>query len=198
MVNGTSAELTEFSRKVEGMQVKDLLIQFIKESAINPLKIRKELSVGKELIELLVSREYSSYDVPHGNNEPVLLAPGFLAGDWSLSVLKGWLNGIEYDANTAGVLSNVLSTDKMLDILARKLDELNERTNQKVTGIGHSRGGMLMKLLGDRYPDKMDHVITLGSPLSWPFGINPEFASTLLPVALLRCWHRIQSRSATL
>ncbi len=172
--------------KVEGMQVKDLLIQLIKESTSNPPGIRRELSVGKELIELLVSRAYGGYGVPHGNNEPILLAPGFLAGDWSLSVLKGWLNKIKYDANTAGVLSNVMSTDQMLDILARKLNELNEKTNQKVTGIGHSRGGMLMKLLGDRYPDKMDHVITLGSPLSWPFGINPEFTPALLPVAIMQ------------
>ena len=33
-------------------------------------------------------------DVPHGDGAPVLLVPGFLAGDATLAVMHGWLRRI--------------------------------------------------------------------------------------------------------
>src|SRR3954453_12376971 len=34
---------------------------------------------------------FYGFGVPHGNGQPVLLIPGFLAADASLSVVGGWL-----------------------------------------------------------------------------------------------------------
>ena len=39
--------------------------------------------------------------------------------------------------------------------------------------IGHSRGGVLAKVLSHRKPDLVEQVITLGSPLNDPFDVHP-------------------------
>lgn len=47
---------------------------------------------------LLREPVFHGSEVPRGNGEPILLILGFLAGDWSLKVLTGWLKRIGYRA----------------------------------------------------------------------------------------------------
>ena len=42
-----------------------------------------------------------------GRGRPVLLIPGFLAGDGSLSMMAGWLKRAGYRPSRAGIASNV-------------------------------------------------------------------------------------------
>ena len=44
-----------------------------------------------ELARLLVDPVYRGEDVRRGDGAPVVLIPGFLAGDVSLAVMRGWL-----------------------------------------------------------------------------------------------------------
>ena len=49
-----------------------------------------------ELARLLVDPVLRGHDVPRGDGRPVLLMPGFLAGDQTLLVLATWLRTLGY------------------------------------------------------------------------------------------------------
>src|SRR5260370_12828290 len=61
----------------------------------------------------------------------------------------------------------------MLRPLLEALQQLQHRTGARVALVGHSRGGVLAKVLSHRNPELVEQVITLGSPLNDPFDIHP-------------------------
>jgi len=104
--------------------------------------------------------------VPRGDGRPVLLIPGFLSGDWHLRVMEGWLTRIGYRSYLSGILFNILHSERMLAGLRRKVAEIQKETGSRVSVVGHSRGGLLAKVLAQRRPQSIEQVITLGSPLA--------------------------------
>jgi pimeloyl-ACP methyl ester carboxylesterase len=103
----------------------------------------------------------------------VLLIPGFLAGDWTLRLQYDWLRRVGYRPRLAGVAFNVRYSEVMLRPLVEALVALHRKTASRVTLIGHSRGGVLAKVLSHRKPDLVEQVIALGSPLNDPFDVHP-------------------------
>lgn len=126
-----------------------------------------------ESLKLIRDPVFRGVDVPSGLRRPVLLIPGFLAGDWTLRTLFDWLKRVEYRPRMAGVAFNVTYSEVMLRPLIDALAELNHKTGARVSVVGHSRGGVLAKVLAHRKPDLVEQVITLGSPLGDPFDIHP-------------------------
>ena len=131
-----------------------------------------ELRWQAELARLLVDPVFAGRGVPRGDGGPVLLLPGFLAGDVSLSVMAGWLRRIGHDAYGAGITINVDCSDRAVDRLERVLLRLHLRTGRPVALVGHSRGGHFAKALAHRYPDGVRAVVSLGSGLDQPFDIS--------------------------
>ena len=78
--------------------------------------------------------------MPHGDGAPVLLMPGFLAGDSSLVVLRAWLERIGYAPFLSGILMNVDCSDRALRRLDARLEEVHANAGRPVALIGHSRG----------------------------------------------------------
>jgi pimeloyl-ACP methyl ester carboxylesterase len=111
--------------------------------------------------------------VAPGRGRGVLLIPGFLAGDWSLLTLSGWLRRCGYRPEQPGIGINVDYSDMLLRSLEKRLLEVHRATRKPVALVGHSRGGILAKVLGDRRPQAVARVITLGSPLANPFEVHP-------------------------
>jgi hypothetical protein len=72
-----------------------------------------------------------------------------------------------------GVAFNVMYSEVMLRPLIDVLQQLHRRTGAPVALVGHSRGGVLAKVLSHRKPELVEQVITLGSPLGNPFDIHP-------------------------
>jgi pimeloyl-ACP methyl ester carboxylesterase len=104
--------------------------------------------------------------VPRGDGRPVLLVPGFLSGDWSLTVLSNWLERIGYKPQLSGILFNVQDSESLLAGLRRRLAKIESAAGSRVSLIGHSRGGLLAKVLSQRRPQSVEQVITLGAPLA--------------------------------
>jgi pimeloyl-ACP methyl ester carboxylesterase len=125
----------------------------------DPLAIR-------EFSALLRDPVFRGRGVPHGDGRPVLLIPGFLAGDWTMRVMHSWLGRIGYQSNLSGILLNVQHSERLLSGLARKVAEIKKQTGSRVSLIGHSRGGLLAKVLSQRRPEGVEQVIALGSPLA--------------------------------
>ena len=120
----------------------------------------------RELAALPRDPVFRGRGVRHGDGRSVLLVPGFLSGDWSLTVMQGWLERIGYKPYMSGINLNVRASEHVLAGLRRRLAEVQATDPSRVTIIGHSRGGLLGKVLAQRRPDAVERVITLGSPLA--------------------------------
>lgn len=121
--------------------------------------------MGAEALSLLTSPLFRGHEVPRGAGRPVLLIPGFMAGDNSLAVLNGWLRRQGFRVHGSGITRNVECSEKALGRLSARVQELSDRYEHPVAVIGHSRGGTYGRVLAVRHPELVDHVITLGSPL---------------------------------
>jgi triacylglycerol lipase len=131
-----------------------------------------ELRWQLQLARLLVDPVYRGDGIPHGDGAPVVLIPGFLAGDGSLRVMRGWLRRIGYRAYASGILMNVDCSDRAVDALERRLERITAQTGRRAALLGHSRGGHFAKALGCRRPDLVASVISMGAGLDTPFDIS--------------------------
>lgn len=129
--------------------------------------------VAGEYVALIRDPVFRGDGVPRGRERGVLLIPGFLAGDWSLLTMRGWLRRVGYRPELPGFRFNVDYSEMLLESLGRRLAAARSATGKRVAIVGHSRGGILAKVLADRHPDLVSGVVTLGSPLGDPFEIHP-------------------------
>ena len=126
-----------------------------------------------EYLRLIRDPVFRGVEVPPGLGRPVLLIPGFLAGDWTLRTPFQWLRRAGYRPRMTGVTFNVMYSEVMLRPLIDSLAALSRKTGSRVSLVGHSRGGVLAKVLAHRKPELVEQVITLGSPLQDPFDVHP-------------------------
>jgi pimeloyl-ACP methyl ester carboxylesterase len=113
--------------------------------------------------------------------QPILLIPGFMAGDASLTALAGWLRRRGHRVRTSGIRLNVGCAGRELDRLGAVLDAFDEPT----VVIGQSRGGTLARALAARHPDQVAAVMTLGSPVLDQLAVSPSVLRTVRSVAFL-------------
>ena len=119
----------------------------------------------RELSALLRDPVFRGRGIPRGDGRPVLLLPGFLSVDWSLRMMHAWLGRIGYRSHLSGILLNVHHSERILSDLKRRLREISDQGG-RVSIIGHSRGGLLGKVLAQRSADRVEQVIALGAPLA--------------------------------
>ena len=105
--------------------------------------------------------------LPQGDGHPVLVLPGFLAGDRSTGPMRGLLKKLGYYAHGWKLgrndQFNLVREQAMFD----RLEEVYENSGgQKVTIIGWSLGGVFARELAKMFPDYVRQVISLGSPLT--------------------------------
>ncbi len=139
-----------------------------------------------ELARLLVDPVFRGEGVPRGDGAPVVLIPGFLAGDSSLAVMRSWLGRMGYDARGSGIVSNVDCADRAVNSLERRVEAISDRTGRSVGLIGHSRGAHFVKALSNRRPELISSAISLGAGLDTPFDIS---VPTQAAVAAVRGVH---------
>jgi len=125
-----------------------------------------------EAARLLVDPIAYGRRVERGDGRAVLVMPGFLAGDESLLMLRRWLRIVGYRPHTAGFRFNVDCSDRAVDRLERRAEQLHARSGRRIALIGHSRGGHFTKALASRRPDLVSHAISMGSDLQGMFGIS--------------------------
>ncbi|MBM4254591.1 MAG: hypothetical protein FJ147_01700 [Deltaproteobacteria bacterium] len=126
--------------------------------------------------------------LPKGNGQAVLLIPGFLAGDWSLTRMAGWLGRLGYRTYFSGIDWNVDCPNATAMKLQWRLEQLTNETEGPLAVIGHSLGGLLARFLGVNFPTAVCQVIALGSPfnMSNPDHVHPAVQSAFQLLAPLR------------
>ncbi len=113
------------------------------------------------------------HGVPRGDGAPVMLIPGFLAGDPSLSIMAGWLKRLGYRPCRAAMRVNVDCTTRALDRLEASLERQAESHGQPVAIVGQSRGGTMARGLATRRPELVRRIVALGSPLTDQMAVHP-------------------------
>jgi triacylglycerol lipase len=108
---------------------------------------------------------YGSERVPHGNGEPVLLLPGYFAGDWAMAPMARWLRRIGYNPFLSGIDLNLGCPREKLERLEARVVGISRETGDRVAVIGHSLGGVLARSLGGSLPTLVSRVIGLGAPI---------------------------------
>ena len=131
-----------------------------------------ELRWQLELSRLVADPVFYGRDVPRGNGRPVVLAPGFLAGDFTLLVMRDWLRRTGYRPYTCGFVANVDCSNRALERVDQQVETVHRRHGERVALIGHSRGGHFVRALAARHPDRISHAISLGADLRRMLGIN--------------------------
>ena len=150
---------------------------------IDPLPLQGELRFWPELAGLLTDPVFWSPARPAAGSrrQPVLLIPGFMAGDASLTVLAGWLRRRGHAVRTSGIRLNVGCSGRELE----RLDAVLAAFGEPVVLIGQSRGGTLARALAARNPDAVAALVTLGSPVLDPLAASPHVLRTVRAVAFL-------------
>ena len=103
---------------------------------------------------------------PRGNREPVMILPGYGAGDGSTAILKIYLQLLGYRVRGWGLGRNLGKVADLLPRILKRLASFSRRSDhQTVTIIGWSLGGYLARELARERPDLVRQVITLGTPV---------------------------------
>ncbi len=141
--------------------------------------------MGLELAALLRDPVFRGGGVVDGAEQPVLLIPGFLAGDDSLRVMARWLEGTGHHPSRAGIRLNVACSGKAIERLEERLEQLVEVRGARAAVIGHSRGGTFARVLAHRRPDLVSGIVTLGTARADPFAVHPLIRAQIEAIATL-------------
>lgn len=111
---------------------------------------------------------------PRGDGHPVLVLPGFLAGDDSTTVLRRYLNSQGYRA-LPWLMGTNNGSERVQRRLGRRFMRLIVAYKGGISLIGQSLGGVFARELAREFPEHVRQVITLGSPFgaSGPDNTHP-------------------------
>jgi triacylglycerol lipase len=96
----------------------------------------------------------------------VILVPGFISGDVSLAMLARHLRRLGHRTFRSEMGANVGCTDAMVERLVRRAELVAADEGRRVILVGHSRGGMIVKLAAQRRPDLIGGIVVLSAPVT--------------------------------
>lgn len=105
---------------------------------------------------------------PEPGLAPVVLVPGFMAGDGSLRLMARHLRERGHRTYRSAIHTNVGCTRDVGEALERRVEEVAGKRGRRVCVVGHSLGGLLARGVAARRPDLVESIVTLGSPLLAP------------------------------
>ena len=143
-----------------------------------------ELRYGHELARLLIDGQLRAprrrTDAP-----PVLLIPGFMAGDNSLRVMRQWLRRRGHRVAVSGMRVNVDCAEQIVTRLQTQLERFAAEHDGPVVLIGQSRGGTLARALAVRDPENVSGLVMLGSPVCDGLAVSAPVLRTVRILARL-------------
>jgi pimeloyl-ACP methyl ester carboxylesterase len=102
---------------------------------------------------------------------PTVLVPGFISGDVSLTWLARELRRAGHRTFRSEIGANLGCTDAMVHRLVRRLETVVATEGRPVAVVGHSRGGMIVKLAAIRRPDLVAGIVVLSAPVTGTLSI---------------------------
>lgn len=121
-----------------------------------------ELASGMLAAPLLLAR------LPRGDGHPVMVLPGFMAGDTSTAPLRAMLRQLGYAARPWGFGRNFGPSSRLETKIADRVRHLADVYGEKLSLIGWSLGGIYAREVARSAPELVRTVISLGSPFGHP------------------------------
>jgi pimeloyl-ACP methyl ester carboxylesterase len=116
---------------------------------------------------------------PPSDTAPAVLVPGFISGDFSLTVLARHLRRGGRRTFASQIGANLGCTDDMVARLITRLEQVFADEGRPVALIGHSRGGMIVKLAAQRRPDLVTSLVALSAPVTDTLRVAPHVRKQL-------------------
>ena len=129
-----------------------------------PLATLRELTAPAEFGALLVRLPELAAQ-PRGDNNSVLVFPGFGGGDGSTALMRRYLRYLGYRVDGWGLGTNRGDVPRLLDELLALVERRARDDGAPVRLLGWSLGGYLAREVARDIPHAVDRVITLGSPV---------------------------------
>jgi pimeloyl-ACP methyl ester carboxylesterase len=130
----------------------------------HPSEMIREMRVLLEVPRLLFRFPVLARQ-PRGSGQPVLVLPGYGAGDFSTALLQGYLRFLGYRVRGWGRGRTSGEVQHLMPRVLKRLLSLNRKSGQEVTLVGWSLGGYLAREAARERPDLVQRVITLGTPV---------------------------------
>ena len=143
-------------------------------SRLGAAEVLREGSVvaeaGRYAVRALDRRRHRgpTHAPPPRGGGPVVLVPGFLAGDVALRGMARVLRRHGFRTYRSTIHANVGCTVEASELLEARIEAIAIRRGGRVQVVGHSLGGMLARGLAARRPDLISGIVTLGSPMLAP------------------------------
>jgi pimeloyl-ACP methyl ester carboxylesterase len=102
---------------------------------------------------------------PRGKGQPVLVLPGYGAGDGSTAILKSYLRVLGYNVSGWHLGRNSGNVPELLPRVLKRLLSMQRRSQQRVRLIGWSLGGFIAREAARERPDLVHQIVTLGTPV---------------------------------
>jgi triacylglycerol lipase len=152
--------------------------------AASPAPLWGELRYSGELVRLLADGELRA---PRRRSDapPVLLIPGFMAGDSSLALLRHWLRRRGHRVAMSGMRANVDCAERIVARLEEQLRAFASDCAAPVVIIGQSRGGALARVLAVRNPESVSGLVMLGTPVRDSLAVSEHVMRSLRWLARL-------------
>lgn len=106
--------------------------------------------------------------LPRGDGHPVMVLPGFLAGDISTAPLRAILRRLGYATRPWGFGRNLGPSSHLEEKIVQRVRYLASVYNEKLSLVGWSLGGIYAREVARETPDSVRGVISLGSPFGHP------------------------------
>jgi pimeloyl-ACP methyl ester carboxylesterase len=103
---------------------------------------------------------------PRGQGQPVLVLPGFMAGDRSTRFLRRTLRRLGFDAHPWLLGQNRGMTPKFRIRLTDRVEAMIDRHGDDLSIVGWSLGGIYAREIAKMLPEQVRQVVTLGSPFA--------------------------------
>jgi pimeloyl-ACP methyl ester carboxylesterase len=104
--------------------------------------------------------------LPRAAGEPVLVLPGFGAGDASTAVLRAFLGLLGYRAFGWELGVNTGAVGNLLPRVLRRIERRAHESGERVRLVGWSMGGLIAREALHARAELVQRVVTLGSPLA--------------------------------
>ena len=110
-----------------------------------------------------------------GDGHPVLVVPGFSAGDASTAVLRTYLGWLGYSVYGWDLGRNMgwRVAGRGAEALSARLHAIREASGEKVSIVGWSLGGIMARQQARQHPGDVRQVVSIGAP----FTGNPHASS---------------------
>jgi len=134
----------------------------------NLLRLAEFPRVGMEVASLVAAAPWLTL-APRGARHAVVVIPGFLADDNSTSVIRQYVGQLGYDVYPWAQGRN-LGAARMggYQDLYDHIHQIYRETEQKVSLIGWSLGGVHALAIADHAAFMVRQLVTLGSPINRP------------------------------